>query len=126
MLGGQVFYERDNGGGSGASGSDGDRIGRLEQQFDKIGTQLADIKTLLGTTAKATDVAEIKGQLSQMPKALDFVKLRDDLKSDISRLDVQINRLAERVNNAPQTWQMMVGFVGIIIAIIWKTGTGAK
>ena len=89
------------------------RVSKLEQaivSIDKKLEQLAEIKVLLAQTAKATDVAEIKGQLSQLPKAAEFW----NLKADVAKLD-------GRVTNLPTMWQMILGFIGIILAILWKT-----
>lgn len=96
------------------------RVSKLEQaiigidgklsRLGAIETQLVDIKTQLAQTAKATDVAEIKGQLAQMPKATEFGNLR----AEVAKLD-------GRVANLPTMWQMILGFIGIILAILWKT-----
>ncbi|MEQ1697961.1 MAG: hypothetical protein ABL901_19180 [Hyphomicrobiaceae bacterium] len=86
------------------------RVSRLEQQFASIDAKLSKLDTIEGQMAKATEVAEIKGQLSQMPKATEFGHLRGD-----------VSRIAERTTNLPSMWQMMLGFLGIIVAILWKT-----
>lgn len=81
-----------------------ERIAKLEQQFasiDKKLDQIAEVKLQL---------AEIKGQLSQMPKATEFGGLR----ADVAKLD-------GRVSNLPTMWQMILGFIGIILAVLWKT-----
>jgi hypothetical protein len=80
------------------------RVAKLEQQFasiDKKLDQVAEVKLQL---------AEVKGQLSQMPKATEFGGLR----SDVAKLD-------GRVSNLPTMWQMILGFIGIILAVLWKT-----
>ena len=86
-----------------------ERLVKLEQQFGKIETQLAqtakssdvadvklqltEMKAQLSHMAKATDLAEIKGQLSQMPKAVDF------------------GRLDGRINQLPTTFQLITGMI---------------
>jgi hypothetical protein len=49
------------------------------ERLGPIEAQLAELKSQLAQTAKATDVAEIKGQLAQMPKATDFGRLEGRL-----------------------------------------------
>jgi hypothetical protein len=108
-----------NGGsGSGSGGSDMEqRLTDLEKQMAEVRAHLSVLPAIesklieiAGQMAKATEVAEIKGQLSQMPKATEFGHLRGD-----------VSRLAERTTNLPSMWQMMLGFLGIIVAILWKT-----
>ena len=101
---------RTTGDGGGPEGpSMEDRLEKLEQQFGKIETQLAqtaktsdvaDVKaqltemtSQLAHLAKATDVAEIKGRLAEMPKAVDF------------------GRLDGRINQLPTTFQLITGLI---------------
>jgi hypothetical protein len=90
-----------------------ERVSRLEQQFASIDAKLSKLDTIesqLGLMAKAVDVAEIKGQLSQMPKASEFAQLR-----------AEVSRVAERTASLPTSWQMIIAFLGVILAILWKT-----
>ena len=96
------------------------RVTKLDQQFAKIDGQLAEIKALVAGTAKATDVAEIKGPLSQMPKATDVANMRAEFHTSFGVLKSEIARLDGRVSTLPTMWQTILGFMGIILAILWK------
>ena len=83
-----------------------DRVATLEQQMQSIDmklsklpsieTQIAELKSQIAMTAKATDLAEIKGQLSQMPKANDWASLR-----------AEIAEIKGKVSAIPTTWQLV-------------------
>ena len=97
-----------------------ERVGKLEEAMHSIDGklsrlpliegQIAEIKVQLTHTAKATDVAEIKGRLTEMPRSNDWAALR-----------AEVAAVKEKLNGVPNSWQMMLGFIGIILAILWKT-----
>lgn len=90
------------------------RVTKLEQQFASIDAKLAKIETL------PVQLAEIKGQLSQMPKATDVANMRAEFHTSFGVLKSEIARLDGRVSTLPTMWQTILGFMGIILAILWK------
>ena len=90
------------------------RVTKLEQQFASIDAKLAKIETL------PVQLAEIKGRLSQMPKATDVANMRAEFHTSFGVLKSEIARLDGRVSTLPTMWQTILGFMGIILAILWK------
>jgi predicted fused transcriptional regulator/phosphomethylpyrimidine kinase len=117
------------GGGGGPGGPDMEnRVAKLEQAMASIDKKLdripmieAQIIEIKAQMAKATDVAELKGQLSQMPKATEVANIKSHFKTDFGNLKADVAKLDGRVSNLPTMWQMILGFIGIMLAILWKT-----